>query len=170
MAGGRDGYRWQRMQTDAISQRKDNFNLSFIFVLVIVNMFSHVLVTLILCLFLFGCSAVECELYLAESTIPNAGLGIFSSIELNPGDPAGEGDVCIPIFDLLNHHPDPFNPFGDYVWAGEVMGMKLEVESDDIEALCPVCTHFYLSPIIFNPSHFLVLGLGLCYQLQPSAH
>jgi hypothetical protein len=107
---------------------------------------------------------------MAESTIPNAGLGIFSAIELNPGDPVGEGDVCIPIFDLANHHPDPFNPFGDYVWAGEVMGMKLEVESDDIEALCPVCTDAYLFPIIFNPSHFLFLGLGLCYQLQPSAH
>lgn len=35
-AGGmRDGYRWQRMQTDAISQRKDNLN--FIFVVVIVH-------------------------------------------------------------------------------------------------------------------------------------
>lgn len=75
---------------------------------------------------------------MAESTIPNAGLGIFSTIELHPGDAVGEGDVCIPIFDLNSHHSDPFNPFGDYVWAGEVMGMKLEVSSEDIEALCPV--------------------------------
>jgi hypothetical protein len=96
------------------------------------------------------CSAVECDLYMAESTIPNAGLGIFSAIELNPGDPVGEGDVCIPLFDLNSHHPDPFNPFGDYVWAGEVMGMKLEIESDDIEALCPVGSDCYLFPIIFQ--------------------
>jgi hypothetical protein len=131
---------------------------------------NRILHDLLFFLSLCCCSAVECDLYMAESTIPNAGLGIFSAIELNPGDPVGEGDVCIPIFDLANHHPDPFNPFGDYVWAGEVMGMKLEVESDDIEALCPVCTDAYLFPIIFNPSHFLFLGLGLCYQLQPSAH
>jgi hypothetical protein len=78
---------------------------------VVINMFSHVLVTLILCLFLFGCSAVECELYLAESTIPNAGLGIFSAIERNPGDVFGAGDVCLPLYDPKSHHDDPFNPF-----------------------------------------------------------
>lgn len=84
------------------------------------------------------CSAIECDLYLAESTIPHAGLGIFSAIELVPGDPVGGGDVCLPIFDLSNNFPDTFNPFSDYVWAGEVMGMKLEVASEDIEAFCPV--------------------------------
>eukprot|EP00980_Cylindrotheca_fusiformis_P003665 scaffold818_cov136-Cylindrotheca_fusiformis.AAC.31 len=83
------------------------------------------------------CVGIRCDLYLAESTIPNAGLGIFSAVELNPGDSVGDGDVCIPILDLNNHHSDPFNPFTDYVWAGEVMGMKLEVESGDTEALCP---------------------------------
>jgi hypothetical protein len=84
------------------------------------------------------CSAsAGCEVYLANSTIPNAGLGIFSAIELNPGDIVGEGDVCIPITQLYEHHKDPHNPFKDYVWAGEVMGMKLEVEGFDMEAFCP---------------------------------
>jgi hypothetical protein len=74
---------------------------------------------------------------MADSTIPNAGLGIFSAIELNEGDSVGDGDICIPIFELDWHHDDAFNPFADYVWAGEVMGMKMEVGSPDIEALCP---------------------------------
>eukprot|EP00980_Cylindrotheca_fusiformis_P003667 scaffold818_cov136-Cylindrotheca_fusiformis.AAC.33 len=84
-----------------------------------------------------SCSALDCELYLAESTIPNAGLGIFSAVERNPGDVVGESDVCIPVMDLYSNHDDPFNPLLDYFWAGEAMGMKLEVESADIEALCP---------------------------------
>jgi hypothetical protein len=135
------------MQTDAISQRKNNLRFIFVVVLVhdecnvvrvVINMFSHVLVTLILCLlFLFGCSAVECELYLAESTIPNAGLGIFSAIERNPGDVFGAGDVCLPLFDPKSHHDNTFNNFEDYVWLGEDMGMKMEIESD-VTAFCPV--------------------------------
>eukprot|EP00980_Cylindrotheca_fusiformis_P003670 scaffold818_cov136-Cylindrotheca_fusiformis.AAC.36 len=84
-----------------------------------------------------SCSAIECNFYLAESTIPNAGVGIFSAIELNPGDAVAEPDVCIPVFDLYSHHDDPFDPFFDYVWTGDAMGMELELESEDIEALCP---------------------------------
>ena len=82
----------------------------------------------------------ECELYMAQSTIPNAGLGIFTAVERNPGEKVGEGDVCIPIIELDGHNPktkEEFNPFNDYVWAGEVMGMKMEALSLDIEALCP---------------------------------
>mmetsp|Transcript_27707 Transcript_27707/g.67443 ORF Transcript_27707/g.67443 Transcript_27707/m.67443 type:complete len:601 (+) Transcript_27707:158-1960(+) len=82
-------------------------------------------------------AAIECDLYMAESTIPNAGLGIFSATERNPGDSVGYGDICIPILDLNNYHKKVWNPFNDYVWAGEVMGMKLEIESGDKEALCP---------------------------------
>lgn len=85
-------------------------------------------------------AAIECDLYMAESTIPNAGLGIFSAVERNPGDKVGHGDICIPILDLNNYHKKVWNPFNDYVWAGEVMGMKLEIESGDKEALCPVGT------------------------------
>ena len=53
----------------------------------------------------------QCDLYMAESTIPNAGLGIYTAIERNPGDRVGEGDVCIPIFDAKNYHKDLWNPF-----------------------------------------------------------
>jgi hypothetical protein len=79
----------------------------------------------------------QCDLYMAESTIPNAGLGIFSAIERNVGDEVGDGDVCFPLLEIDLHHTGTFNPFYDYVWAGEVMGMKMEVGSADVEALCP---------------------------------
>lgn len=78
------------------------------------------------------CSAIECNLYIAESTIPNAGLGIFSGIELNARDPVGYEDVSIPIFNFTAV------AMHDYVWAGEVMGMKLEAAPALIEAKSPV--------------------------------
>lgn len=80
----------------------------------------------------YYCLAIRCNLYLAQSTIPNAGLGIFSGIELHAGDSVGHGDVSIPIF---NFTPDEIY---DYIWAGEVMGMKLEAGPDLIDANCPV--------------------------------
>ena len=63
-----------------------------------------------------GDEEVQCDVYMANSTIPNAGLGIFTSLDLKIGDPVGNGDVCIPIIDLDFHHEDTYNPFSDYVW------------------------------------------------------
>jgi len=81
---------------------------------------------------------LECGMYIGESTIPGAGLGIFTGIDLKIGDEVGHGDVCIPIVDYSTHNQHPrFNPFEDYVWGGEVMGMKMESATGDIEALCP---------------------------------
>ena len=42
-------------------------------------------------------------------------------------------------FPFLRHNGDAFfpNPFRDYVWAGAIMGMSLETDTDDIEAYCP---------------------------------
>ena len=85
---------------------------------------------------------LECEMYLAESTIPNAGLGIFTAKERRVGDAVGSGDVCFPLLELDIHNTqDPsesfFNPFVDYVWDGEVMGMKFEAQGDQVSALWP---------------------------------
>lgn len=94
-----------------------------------------------------------CDLYMAESTIPNAGLGIFTAIERNPGDRVGEGDVCIPILDAKNYHKDLWNPFHDYVWGGEVQGMKLEIDSADKEAYCPVGRDHACVIIVHEATH-----------------
>lgn len=42
----------------------------------------------------------ECGLYIAESTIPGAGLGIFAGHDYNVGQDIGRGDVCIPFIDM----------------------------------------------------------------------
>jgi hypothetical protein len=78
-------------------------------------------------------------MYLAPSTIPNAGLGVFSAHPLQEGSTVPlTGDLCIPIVDLKwhNDHADIFWPIADYVWVGRVMGMSHEVVGRDIDALC----------------------------------
>jgi hypothetical protein len=41
-----------------------------------------------------------CALYLAESTIPGAGMGIFTFEEKRKGETISRGDLCIPFIDM----------------------------------------------------------------------
>jgi hypothetical protein len=41
-----------------------------------------------------------CALYLAESTIPGAGMGIFTAEAKAKGDTISRGDLCIPFIDM----------------------------------------------------------------------
>jgi hypothetical protein len=93
-----------------------------------------------------GEDAAECTLYLARSSIPGAGLGIFTTVAKQVGDSIDTiGDGCIPLIDLHWHHAqyDPhagihsLDPFTDYMWSGQSMGMHKETLRDDVEALCP---------------------------------
>lgn len=83
----------------------------------------------------------SCGVYLAPSTIPNAGLGVFTTRPLRPGDAVGTpGDVCIPIVDLKWHmgRKDFFWPLSEYVWNGDAMGMDHESERrNGIKGFCP---------------------------------
>jgi SET domain len=80
-----------------------------------------------------------CGLYMAESTIPGAGVGIFTAEAKVAGDVVGNGDICIPVIDMYWHNGEKkfFNPFYDYFWNGYTMGMAMETDTGDIEALCP---------------------------------
>lgn len=84
---------------------------------------------------------LECELYLAESTIPGAGFGLFSGVAKNAGEYVGNGDKAIPLIDVYWHnggYMEFFNPTADYVWDGSAMGMKLELfDPNDVSAFWP---------------------------------
>jgi hypothetical protein len=43
---------------------------------------------------------LHCDLYIAESTIPNAGLGIFTGVGRKEGESVGNGDLCLPLIDI----------------------------------------------------------------------
>ena len=79
---------------------------------------------------------------MAESTVPNAGLGIFTAIERHVGESVGAGDVCFPLFELDFHNTDHpkgiyFDPFGDFAWDGVTMGMGFELKSGQVIAVWP---------------------------------
>jgi hypothetical protein len=62
----------------------------------------------------------QCTLYMAQSTIPHAGLGIFTGIPRKPGETLGSGDVLIPVIDLWYHMDAPMSdehldPTADYM-------------------------------------------------------
>jgi hypothetical protein len=80
----------------------------------------------------------ECELFIALSTLPGAGLGVFSAVEKKPGDAVGSGDVCLPQIDLQYHNRKPvFDHMRDYYWQGSSKGMGRESHSNDNHAYCP---------------------------------
>lgn len=81
---------------------------------------------------------IQCDLMIAESTIPNAGLGIFSTVDLQEGSSVGNGDKAIPIIDTYWHNDQVFfYPLIDYTWDGNSMGMSEEVSDGDVDAYWP---------------------------------
>lgn len=76
-------------------------------------------------------SSEQCTVYLAQSTVPNAGLGIFTTVGREVGDFVGDGDVVLPVVDLWYHisaHGESFaahflDPTADYVWFGPELGI-----------------------------------------------
>ena len=72
---------------------------------------------------------------MAPSTIPGAGLGIFTAVPRKPGDVLNgnaAGDVLIPVIDVQYHLTHNRNPKDtvqftlDYVWNGADLGMARE--------------------------------------------
>jgi len=88
-------------------------------------------------------ASLECELYIAESSIPGAGIGIFSGVTKSKDELIGNGDKAIPLVDTDWHNGgdlggESFNPAQDYVWSGQCMGMVLETFDDrEISAFWP---------------------------------
>ena len=85
-----------------------------------------------------GSVGTKCTVFMAESTIPGAGLGLFSGVNRHAGEIIGDGDVMIPVPDVWLHltalgkaiknRNDYWyiNPLADYVWLGTDLGMHRE--------------------------------------------
>ena len=77
----------------------------------------------------------ECTLYIAESTIPNAGLGTFTTIPRRIGDLVGMSELCIPYVHF--GYSGGTDPFLDYVWNGMTLEMFREhLYHGHLEAFC----------------------------------
>lgn len=50
-------------------------------------------------------SSVEtCKLFMAPSTIPNAGIGVFTAVNVEEGENLGYPDLAIPVTDVDWHN------------------------------------------------------------------
>ena len=63
-----------------------------------------------------------CSTYLAPSTIPGAGLGVFSSRAYTKGDQVTHGDLVVPLWDMELHHDWSEDIFlwDEYTWAPHI--------------------------------------------------
>ncbi|KAL7494773.1 hypothetical protein ACHAWT_003346 [Skeletonema menzelii] len=72
----------------------------------------------------------QCRLYLAESTIPGAGLGIFTGIDLQENSNVAEPDIVIPLADYEWHtamEQDFHLLWGEYSWQTNEVAMETDV-------------------------------------------
>jgi hypothetical protein len=72
----------------------------------------------------------ECGVWLAPSTIPGAGLGIFSGRDFKKKEQfMPTGDVVVPIVDIMMHQKGRKFTFlwDEYTWNGKSLGLGHEV-------------------------------------------
>ena len=79
--------------------------------------------------------APTCGLYIAESTIPNAGLGTFTGKPREKGEQVDHGDLCIPLI-YFKYYSGKVKTFKEYYWKGRAVGMYFETYNSDIQGLC----------------------------------
>jgi hypothetical protein len=60
----------------------------------------------------------ECGMWLAESAIEGAGLGMYTGKYIPAGESAGEPDMVIPLIDPDKRH---WSPLHDFTWNGDVL-------------------------------------------------
>ncbi|CAJ1957082.1 unnamed protein product [Cylindrotheca closterium] len=81
----------------------------------------------------------ECGIYLAPSTIPGAGLGMYAgNRDYEAGEGLTDGDLLVPIFDLDWHNDYEEYEFlwDEYTWAAKSFNGMEEEETDDPDQIC----------------------------------
>jgi hypothetical protein len=73
-----------------------------------------------------------CRIYMAPSTIPGAGYGLFAGVSYEKGDLVTPGDGVVPIYDLVFHNgnEDHVTTFlwDEYVWSGATFSAMTELD------------------------------------------
>ena len=71
---------------------------------------------------------LECGIWLAPSSLPGAGLGVYAGRNFSLGEKVVEGDVAIPVVDLeINQYGNSYSFLWDeYNWKGSSLGLDGE--------------------------------------------
>lgn len=82
---------------------------------------------------------LTCGVWLAKSTIPSAGYGMFAGKDFaKDEDLVPSGDVVIPVVDINIHHEGIRFLWDEYTWDGKEMNLFLEgLLSDELAATSP---------------------------------
>jgi len=86
----------------------------------------------------------ECGLFLAPSSIPGAGLGMYAgSAEYGEGSLVSDSDIMIPTWDLDYHNGDElyYHLWDEYTWSSR-MFPGMEDETDSVKQVSVVSTGF----------------------------
>jgi hypothetical protein len=80
-----------------------------------------------------------CGIWLAKSTIPGAGLGMFAGKHFDKGKSLLPlGDIVIPLVDMDIHQDNDFLFLWDeYTWDGETIDISIEGFSDELSLASP---------------------------------
>jgi len=104
----------------------------------------------------------QCQLYLAVSSIPNAGIGVYTSVSFKKGDRIGEHDLMIPI---IQNSQEKKWLIGDVHW-GVAFDPRLyyEANSDTTSLFVPgwgaqINCHFGLNNVEDETPEFDSAGL-----------
>jgi len=103
----------------------------------------------------------KCELYIAQSSIPNSGIGVYTSVAYREGDHIGEGEMLIPIISQTDSWL-----VNDVEWGLE-FDERLYAEDDGLysySVFCPgfgaqVNCHFGLNNVDHGKPKFNSAGL-----------
>uniref|UniRef100_A0A7S4RQ41 SET domain-containing protein n=1 Tax=Ditylum brightwellii TaxID=49249 RepID=A0A7S4RQ41_9STRA len=77
-----------------------------------------------------GLDDKKCGLYLAESSIPGAGLGLYVGVDVEEGDLISYPDICINLLDMEHK-----TVASEYSWSSSQIGSEFEAMSVD-----PLCS------------------------------
>lgn len=81
-----------------------------------------------------------CSLFLAPSTVPGAGYGIFTTKDVAPGTEFFGENIAVPLIDLSLYDVTHSLIFTDYYWAGSSEHQKYEALELDMIELSPLGT------------------------------
>lgn len=73
-------------------------------------------------------SAHECKVYLAKSTIPRAGMGLFTAVDLQENDQVGASEIVIPIT-FPQHNWALWKVWRNYVWTPSIPNIDVDTTS-----------------------------------------
>ena len=121
-------------------------------------------------------SSIECGVYLAPSTIPHAGMGMFAGKDYASGSSVTYGDLVIPLEEITWHNGNDGSLnwlWDEYVWSKEAIpSMEFETpDGEDVDAASPGIGAAIncMLPLINLEDTFTQLGDAGTTRLDPTS-